>query len=94
MSVVTFPESTTQSLLQPGVPVSNTVAMYDSELGSHTAPSHQPVAVHCYSSADFHSDGTGPQPQWCPYKSTLGDNVGIVLWTQGMSRHSRCENCM
>ena len=23
---------------------------------------------------------------------TPGNNIGIVLWTQGMSRHSRCEN--
>ena len=33
--------------------------MYDPELGSHTAPSHLPVTVHCYSNADFHSGGTG-----------------------------------
>ena len=60
VSLMTFPESTTQSLLLlPGVPVSNTVAMYDSELGAHTAPSHLPVTVHFYSSADFHSGGTG-----------------------------------
>ena len=36
--------------------------MYDPELGSHTAPSHQPVTVRCYSNADFQSDGTGSQP--------------------------------
>ena len=54
----------------PGVPISNTVAMYDSEPCLHTGPSHLPVTIHCYSNADVHSGGTGSLTTWCLYKST------------------------
>ena len=44
-------------VLSPGMPL-KIVAMYDSEIGSHTAPSHLPVTIPCHSRADFHSSGT------------------------------------
>ena len=63
VSVLTFLESTTQSLYCHLVCLSQTLLLCrNSELGSHTAPSHLPVTVHCYSNADFHSGGTGSQP--------------------------------
>ena len=57
VSVVTFPESMTQSLYCRLVCSPKTLfAMYN---GSHTAPSDLPVTGHCYSNADFHSGGIG-----------------------------------
>ena len=43
----------------------------DSELGSHTAPSHLRVIEHYHRNADLPSDWKGSLAtmKWCPYKS-------------------------
>ena len=57
MSVVTFPESTTQSLCYCRLGcLSQTLLLVGFWTGSHTAPSHLPVTAN---NADFHSGGTG-----------------------------------
>ena len=70
-----------------------------------TAPSHLPVTVHCHMQFPLLWDRLSSHFVMVSLQVSmiltrmvnailifyLGNNIGIVLWSQGMSRHLRCE---